>query len=288
VNPACNGMGPVVGDGVGRSAGGERAGRLEWPRWVRSPFARPEGARGGLFSPISLAAGSHSLRCHGTRGRRGGFTRCSGVAHDGGDAFAADACKCWCSSPPRSIRPCCGAGSGRAARRGMWRCSATRAGAPVGVVPAAARAGMSGPHRVIVNARSGRTYARVRCRRYEMTHTPLSAAPCPCATTVRSTSNEFGHSQTGGQLPSCAVSAGVVLAAARAAGLTGPQVTSPRHFGTRQDEHPVKLKQTGISLAGMGVTSKPHVIRERVPPISGLGSAARVIRAAMSSLRGGK
>jgi hypothetical protein len=30
------------------------------------------------------------------------------------------------------------------------------------------------------------------------------------------------------------------------------------------------------------------VIRERVPPISGLGSAARVIRAAMSSLRGGK
>jgi len=91
-----------------------------------------------------------------------------------------------------------------------------------------------------------------------------------------------GVLQRGARLP-----AGVVPATTRAAGLTGsaPRPLPPRH---RQDEHQVKLKQTGISLAGMGVTSQPHVIRDRVAPLSGLGSAARVIRAAMSCLGGGK
>ena len=91
-----------------------------------------------------------------------------------------------------------------------------------------------------------------------------------------------GVLQRGARLP-----ASVVPATTRAAGLTGsaPRPLPPRH---RQDEHQVKLKQTGISLAGMGVTSQPHVIRDRVAPLSGLGSAARVIRAAMSCLGGGK
>jgi hypothetical protein len=42
----------------------------------------------------------------------------------------------------------------------------------------------------------------------------------------------------------------------------------------------VALRQTGISLAGKDVTSKPHVIRERVPPYpaSGLRPASFVQR----------
>jgi hypothetical protein len=44
VHPARNGIGVPVGDGVGRPAGGERAGRPGWPRGGSvSPSARPGG-----------------------------------------------------------------------------------------------------------------------------------------------------------------------------------------------------------------------------------------------------
>jgi hypothetical protein len=60
-----------------------------------SPSARP-GARGGLFSPVSPAAGSHNLQPLGDAGRAWlVYLRPRQVlaGEEGGDVFGADAVK---------------------------------------------------------------------------------------------------------------------------------------------------------------------------------------------------